>query len=203
MATLFAPPVGATGATPTLRVFVSESRITVERNRRGFVFADPGAWVTPVGDDFELWVSRPDYDTPITIKQVDPDTKAVLRTFPAPAKDAWAGLKDFAHYGVRDADGKVVAGDTFSFCPNGHPRQRLSDESPLNPTYPSFCNGGPFTRARSGASTTDGRPGSSAASTAVWAGRPSAATTGSRFGSTPPGWTCSASAPTTPRPWCT
>jgi hypothetical protein len=43
-----------------------------------------------VGDDFELWVSRPDYDTPVTIKQVDPDTKAVLRTFPAPAKDAWA-----------------------------------------------------------------------------------------------------------------
>ena len=146
MATLFARPVGATGTTPTLRVFVSQSRITVERNRRDFVFADPGAWVTPVGDDFELWVSRPDYDTPITIKQVDPDTKAVLRTFPAPAKDAWAGLKDFAHYKVRDADGKVVAGDTFSFCPNGHPRQRLSDESPLNPTYPSFCNGGPFTR---------------------------------------------------------
>jgi hypothetical protein len=146
IATQFAPHVGATGATPTLRLFVSRSQITVERNRRDVVFVDPGAWVTPVGDDFELWVSRPDYDAPITIKQVDPDTKAVLRTFPAPARGPWAGLKDFAHYTVRDADGKVVAGDTFSFCPNGHPRQRLSDDSPLNPSYPRFCNGGPFTR---------------------------------------------------------
>jgi len=146
MATLYAPPVGATGATPTLRLFVSQSQITVERNRRDFIFVDPGAWVTPVTDDFELWVSRPDYDTPITIKQVDPDTKAVLRTFSAEAMDAWTGLKDFAHYKVRDPDGKVVAGDTFSFCPNGYPRQRLSDDSPLNPSYPSFCHGGPFTK---------------------------------------------------------
>jgi Lysyl oxidase len=146
MATLFAPPVEATGATPTLRLLVSRSRITVERNQRDFVFLDPGVWVTPVTDDFELWVSRPDYDTPITIKQVDPDTKAVLRTFPGKAMDGWAGLKDFVHYKVRDADGKVVAGDTFSFCPNGHPRQRLSDDGPLNPSYPSFCDGGPFTK---------------------------------------------------------
>src|SRR5215211_1929893 len=78
MATLFAAPVGAAGSTPTLRLFVSSTQITVERNRRDFISVDPGAWVTPVTDDFELWVSRPDYDTPITIKQVDPDTKAVL-----------------------------------------------------------------------------------------------------------------------------
>jgi Lysyl oxidase len=102
--------------------------------------------VTPVTDDFELWVSRPDYDTPITIKQVDPDTKAVLRTFPAGAMDGWAGLKDFARYRVRDADGRVVAGDTFSFCPNGYPSQRLSDDGPLNPSYPSVCGGGRFTK---------------------------------------------------------
>jgi Lysyl oxidase len=146
LATQFAPPVGATGATPTLRLFVSRSQITVERNRRDFVSVDPGAWVTPVGGDFELWVSRPDYDTPITIKQVDPDTKAVLRTFPARAMDGWAGLRDFARYKVSDTDGRVVAGDTLSFCPNRYPRQRLSDDSPLNPSYPSFCNGGPFTR---------------------------------------------------------
>ena len=49
IATQFAPPVGATGATPTLRLFVSRSQITVERNRRDVVFVDPGAWVTPVG----------------------------------------------------------------------------------------------------------------------------------------------------------
>jgi hypothetical protein len=62
MATLFAAPVGASGATPTVRLFVSRSQITAERNRRDFIFVDPGAWITPVTDDFELWVSRPDYD---------------------------------------------------------------------------------------------------------------------------------------------
>ena len=146
MATLFAAPVGAAGSTPTLRLFVSSTQMTVERDRRDFIFVDPGAWVTPVTDDFELWVGRPDYDTPITIKQVDPNTKAVLRTFPAEDMDGWSGLKDFAHYEVRDADGEVVAGDTFTFCPNGYLRQRLSDESPLNPSFPYFCNGGPFTK---------------------------------------------------------
>ena len=40
----------------------------------------------------------------------------------------------------------MVAADTFSFCPNGYQRQRLSDDSPLNPSYPSFCNEGPFTK---------------------------------------------------------
>ena len=55
MATLFAAPVGAAGTTPTLRLFVSSTRITIERNRHGFVSIDPGAWVTPVTDDFELW----------------------------------------------------------------------------------------------------------------------------------------------------
>lgn len=146
VATLYAAPVGAAGSAPTLRLFVSSTQITVERNRRDFIFIDPGAWVTPVTDDFELWVSRPDYDTPITIKQVDPISKAVLRTFPAQNLEGWSGLKDFAHYEVRDADGKLVAGDTITFCPNGYLRQRLSDDSSLTTSYPYFCGGGPFTK---------------------------------------------------------
>ena len=146
LVTLYPAPVGAAGPTPTLRLFVSSTRTTVERNRRDFVYVDPGAWVTPVTDDFELWVSRPDYDTPITIKQVDPDTKAILRTISMEHLDDWSGLKDFASYEVRDGGGKVVVADTISFCPNGYLRQRLSDASPLTTSYPYFCGGGPFTK---------------------------------------------------------
>ncbi len=146
LVSLYAAPVGAAGPAPTIRLFVSSTRITVERNRRDFVYVDPGAWVTPVTDNFELWVSRPDYDTPITIKQVDPDTEMVLRTISADHLDGWSGLKDFARYEVRDAAGKVVIADTISLCPNGYLRQRLSDDSPLTTSYPYFCGGGPFTK---------------------------------------------------------
>jgi Lysyl oxidase len=147
-ATLFAAPVGAAGATPTLRLFVSSTHVTVERNRHGFVFIDPGAWVTPVTDDFELWVSRPDYDTPITIKQVDSDTKAVLRTFSAENLEGWTGLKEFGHYVVEAANGETVLAETVPFCPNSWQRQRLSDDGPIASGYPQSCGAGfaaPFT----------------------------------------------------------
>jgi len=149
MATMFAAPVGAAGAPPTLRLLVSSTQITVDRNRHGFVSIDPGAWVTPVTDDFELWVSRPDYDTPITIKQVDADTKAVLRTFSAENLEGWTGLKGFGHYVVEDANGEIVLKETVPFCPNSWRRERLSDEGPIAPDYPGSCGAGfaaPFTK---------------------------------------------------------
>ncbi|RPJ12812.1 MAG: hypothetical protein EHM22_05805, partial [Actinobacteria bacterium] len=149
MATLFAAPVGAAGTTPTLRLFVSSTQITVERNRHGFVSIHPGAWVTPVTDDFELWVSRPDYDTPITIKQVDADTKAVLRTFSAKNLEGWTGLKGFGHYAVEDANREIVLRGTVPFCPNSWRRERLSDDGPITPDYPGSCGAGfaaPFTK---------------------------------------------------------
>jgi hypothetical protein len=146
MATLFAGPVGA-AATPTLRLFVASTQITVERGRNDFIYVDPGAWITPDGGgSFELRVSRPDYDTPVTLQQVDAETADVLRTFDAANLEGWSGLKDFAHYQVLNGRGEVILSDTITFCPNSYIRQRLSDDSPLTTTYPYFCGGGPFTR---------------------------------------------------------
>jgi lysyl oxidase len=147
-ATLFASAPAALAATPTIRVFVAAHTVTAERNRRDFVAVDPGAYVTPVGSDFMLIVNRPDYDTPITAKQVDPQSGLVLRTFPAETLDGWSGLKDFSHYEVLNGSGDVVASGDSSFCPNGYARARLSDDSPLTPTYPFSCGSGyaPFTR---------------------------------------------------------
>ena len=145
MATLFTVPVQAAG-TPTVRLFIASTDITAERNRRDYVNVDPGVWLTPVTGDLELWVSRPDYDTPVTIKQVDSETKAVLRTISADHLDGWFGLKDFVHYDVVDGRGQSVLSETIPFCPNGYSRQRLSDDSPLTTSYPYFCGGGPFTK---------------------------------------------------------
>ena len=78
LGTVFVTPVAGAGPIPTLRLFVANSQITVERDRRNNVFVDPGAWVTPVGGDVELVVSRPDYDTPVGLTQVDASTGSVL-----------------------------------------------------------------------------------------------------------------------------
>lgn len=132
---------------PTLRLFVASTEITVERDRQDWVYVDPGAWVMPVGGAFELLVSRPDYDTPVTIKQVDAETREVLRTISAEYLEGWNGLANFARAEVLDARGNALVDQTMPFCPNSYVRQRVSDQSPLTPRYPFACwASSPFTK---------------------------------------------------------
>jgi Lysyl oxidase len=145
--TLFAAPVDA-AAVPTLRLFVANSEMTLERNSRDVVSFDPGVWVTPVSGDFELWISRPDYDTPLALTQVDSTTRQVLRTLPMEQLAGLNGLEDFAHYEIRTARGTLVAEQSIDYCPNSDLRQRVSDDGPLSPRYPYFCGGGPFVKGQ-------------------------------------------------------
>jgi hypothetical protein len=136
------------GHIPTLRMFAAQSQITVERGKHDWVYVDPGVWVTPSGGDFELRVARVDYDSPITLTQVDSETGAVMRTLPAEMLDSWYGLKDFARVEVLDVDGEAVVDYPMPFCPNSWAQQRISDGSPLTSHYPYFCGGGWFTRGQ-------------------------------------------------------
>ena len=136
IATLFTSQA-AIAATPSVRLLVASTELTAERNKRDLVFVDPGAYITPVGEDFELIVNRPDYDTPITAKQVDPNSGLILRTFPDDHLDGWSGLADFAHFTVVNGHGDTVASQDVSFCP--YASVRLSDQSPLTSTYPFGC----------------------------------------------------------------
>jgi lysyl oxidase len=145
--TLFAAPVEAAVA-PTIRLFAATSEMTLERNGRGFVQFDPGVWVTPVGGDLELWISRPDYDTPIAFTQVDSATRQILRTLPVDKLRGLSGLEEFAHYEIRNGRGDLVLSETIDYCPNSYLQQRVSDDSPLNPRYPYFCGGGPFVKGQ-------------------------------------------------------
>ena len=77
-------PAGADDV-PSLRLLAARSEVTVERDGNGSVYLDPGVWITPVGGDFELRVGRVDYESPITITQVDSATGAALR-FSNPAE---------------------------------------------------------------------------------------------------------------------
>jgi hypothetical protein len=139
-------PAAQAAPPPSLRLFAAASHVEVRASRDGFVWVDPGTWVASVGGAFEVRVSRPDYDTPVSIAQTDAVTGAVVRTLPAELLDGWFGLRDFLHVSVRDAAGRVVLRQPFTFCANSYARARLSDEGPLNSTYPYFCGGNPFTR---------------------------------------------------------
>jgi hypothetical protein len=144
--TVLAGPVDAV-VPPTLKLFVANSELTVERSARGIVSFDPGVWVTPVGGDFELWLRRTDYDTPFSFEQVDSGSGAVLRTLPVSMAAGSKGLARFTRYEIRDGRGELVVSKTKKFCPNSFLLQRLSDESPLNPHYPYDCNNAYSARA--------------------------------------------------------
>jgi hypothetical protein len=139
-------PAAEAAPPPTLRLFAATSNIEVERQQDGLVWVDPGTWIASVGGGFELLVARPDYQTPVSVTQVDPRTGAVLRTLPTELLEGWSGLANFLHVSVRDARGRLVLRQAMPFCPNGYSRARLSDDGPMTPTYPYFCGGNPFTR---------------------------------------------------------
>jgi hypothetical protein len=143
---LFGVPPAAADDPPSVRLFAASSHLDIERDKHGFSYFDPGAWVASVGGAFELRVSRPDYDTPVAIVQTDATSGAVLRALPAELLDGWFGLRDFLHVSVKDVDGKVMLRQTFTFCPNSYNRARVSDDGPLTSLYPYFCGGNPFTR---------------------------------------------------------
>lgn len=145
LALLLVPAAGAT-APPTVRIFAADIEVTVERGRGDRVWVDPGIWVASTGGAFELRASRPDYETPVSLVQTDAATGTVLRTLSAKMLDDWSGLGQFFHVRVRDGDGSVVASEDVTFCPNTHYRARLSDDGPLNSSYPYLCGGNPFTR---------------------------------------------------------
>jgi len=139
------PPAAAVDP-PKVRLFAATTTVTVERDRRNFVFVDPGIWVASVGGGFELRATRADYDSPVTLVQTDPTTGAILRTLPVELLRGWSGLKDFLHLSVRDAHGTLLTRESFDFCPNTYYRARLDDEGPVNSAYPYICGGNPFTR---------------------------------------------------------
>jgi hypothetical protein len=143
---LAAAPVATAAGPPSVRLFAASSHLDAERDRSDFVFFDPGVWVASVGGAFELRVTRPDYDTPVSIVQTDAVAGAMLRTLPPELLDGWSGLKDFIHISIKDAGGRPVYRQAFTFCPNSYNRARLSDEGPIASVYPSFCGGNPFTR---------------------------------------------------------
>lgn len=141
-----APPAARAVEPPSPRLFASQDHVTIRRaGRRVYLGALP-VWVASRGGAFELHAWRDDYESPLELAQHDAETGAVLRTLSPDLLEEWAGLRDFFRFRVNDEDGHTVLTVSATFCPASYERQRLGDEGPVQPVYPTFCSFSPFTR---------------------------------------------------------
>ncbi len=141
-----APVVHAAGNGPTVRLVSGADKVTLKRPPGRRAYLDIGAYVASIGGSFEVWASRPDYDTPVSVWQVVRSGNTITK-YPLPAwvENEWMGLSRFVHVVVTDADGRVVLDRHHSFCPGAGELARVSDDGPDIATYPQFCGGNPFT----------------------------------------------------------
>lgn len=143
---LSTPAVRAAGATPSIRLVAGATKVTLKRPPGGRAYLDIGAYVASVGGAFEIWASRPDYDTAVSAYQVVRSNGTITK-YPLPSwvENDWMGLAKFVRVTVTDASGHVVLNRFHSFCPGSGELARVSDEGPDVTTYPQFCGGNPFT----------------------------------------------------------
>jgi Lysyl oxidase len=133
-------PASAGTPVPSLRLFAATERVVAVKSGPR-VWVDPGMWVASTGGAFELHVSRPDYDSPVDLRQVDAGTGTLLVDLPDDLLLGLHGLEDFFGITIRNQDGDVVRSVGRHFCPNDGERQRLNDQGPLRPLYPWSCGG--------------------------------------------------------------
>jgi hypothetical protein len=132
---------------PTLRLFAPGDSVKVIRYGRGPVWLDTGAFIASQGGPFELRVGRSSYTSPISATQVIRTGDSVqTRAVPADLLDGFNGLKDLLTIEISNVEGDVIRSKTLTWCPNGYERQRVSDQGPPIPTYPSGCPFNPFTK---------------------------------------------------------
>jgi hypothetical protein len=133
------PTAGAAPSDPSVRLLSAGGSATLYRNGKRVLLVDLPVWVAAAGGDFELRVSRPDYDSPVGITQVDSSTGDVVRDVPEDALDGWSGLSGFLEVTVTDSAGNPIRQRSFTFCPNAWDRQRVGDSGPELARYPTFC----------------------------------------------------------------
>ena len=132
---------------PTLRLFAPNDSVKAIRYGRGPVWLYSGVFISSEGGPFELAVGRSSYTSPISATQVIRAEDSVqTRTVPPELLDGFNGLKDFLTIEISNSAGDVIRSKTLTWCPNGYERQRVSDQGPSIPTYPSSCPYNPFTK---------------------------------------------------------
>ena len=126
-----APVVHAAGNGPSVRLIAGTDKVTLKRPPGRRAYLDIGAYVASIGGAFEIWASRPDYDTPVSVWQVVRSGSSITK-YPLPSwvENDWVGLSRFIHVVVTDADGMTVLDRYHSFCPGSGELARVSDDGP-------------------------------------------------------------------------
>jgi hypothetical protein len=156
MAALLLAATLATGASgqvsdseqPQLSLKAGTSRVVYEREKGDFIYLEPGMHLAATGAPFDIRLHRDNYVDPLEVWQVlpGPGNSTQERALPLEIAGDLNGLDDFFFGTITNKDGEVVREMTADFCPNGYDMQRVNDEGPQTPSYPSSCGAGPFTR---------------------------------------------------------
>ena len=91
-----APVVHAAGNGPSVRLIAGTDKVTLKRPPGRRAYLDIGAYVASIGGAFEIWASRPDYDTPVSVWQVVRSGGSITK-YPLPSwvDNNWMGLSKF------------------------------------------------------------------------------------------------------------
>jgi hypothetical protein len=137
----------AAAGAPSVRMVSSSTKVTLKRPPGRRAYLNLGVFAAAVGGSFEIWASRPDYDTPIGLWQVVRSNGTVVAKYPLPetSKTPSNGISRFFHVTVTDDAGRTILDRYHAFCPSAGELARVSDEGPAVATYPQFCGGNPFT----------------------------------------------------------
>jgi hypothetical protein len=135
-----AVPASAASGEPHLRLFAASDSIVLNKYGTEPVRLDVGAYLSATGADFELLATR-NYGRPIEVSQVVGHSR---RALPDGVADGWNGLSGFLQFTVLNSSGGLVAKRLVTFCPDQWNRQRVSDNGPLTPRFPTFCASNPF-----------------------------------------------------------
>jgi hypothetical protein len=146
-AALPVPAAGAAARTqakaprPHLGLISLQRTVTIPKSPNQPVFVDPDVWVESYGSAFRLDVQRANYTDPVTVTQIISTPQGAERR-PLPGsvlQSGWNGLKDFIHFTLRNANGKVVVSRQITFCP-GPSAERATPASPATDPYPNECS---------------------------------------------------------------
>ena len=133
---------------PQLSLRAGTTRVVYEREKGDPIYLEPGIHVAATGGSFDIRLHRDNYVDELEVWQVlpGPGNSTEERALPTDVAGDMNGLDGFFSAIIRDQDGEVAAEMTADFCPNGYDMQRVNDEGPQSPRYPSSCGAGPFTR---------------------------------------------------------
>lgn len=144
LAGLGAIPARAAGLLPRISLLATASDAHATHKAKKPIRVSLPLLVSARDDDFEIRISRPDYDTPFTRVQWVNDgveVRALPDSLFAPWDGSWneGGLQRFFHLEVSDEHGAVVAEMNQTFCPyDDWGWQRVDDTGPTTAQLPAM-----------------------------------------------------------------